>query len=214
MSLEPLSQSLRQAVTVSTTGEAPTLNRLLERTGGRGIYLVIILLCLPFITPVPLPGVSTVFGAIILVLSLRQALQLSPRLPKFIGERPLRFPDQDRILQASLRFLNFVERAVRPRGRAWLDNPVARFGNHLILCFLAVLLILPFPPFVFFTNSLPSYGIILIAASLMEGDAVLIWGGYLAVVLSVVYFVFVIGGSIHLVHKYWQAIVDFLSSLP
>ena len=141
MILEPLSQSLRQAVTVGTTGEAPTLNRLLDRTGGRGIHLVIILLCLPFITPVPLPGVSTVFGAIILVLSLRQALQLPPRLPKFIGERPLRFPEQDRILQASLRFLNFVERAGRPRigvgTNTYIENAIvdknARIGSNCVI---------------------------------------------------------------------------------
>lgn len=213
MKREPLSRSILNTVATGSAGGALTLNRLLEQTEGRGIHLVIILLCLPFITPVPLPGISTVVGVIILILCLRQILRLPPRLPKFMGEHPIRLAEQDRILRASLRFLNVVEKVVRPRGKGWLDNPVARLGNQLVLCLLAGLLIVPFPPFVFFTNSLPSYAIILIAASMMEGDAVLIWFGYLATALSLVYFSFIIGGSLMMIHRHWQTIVDFTRSL-
>jgi len=213
MSQEPLSRSILKAVAGGSAGGVLTLNRLLEQTEGRGIHLVIILLCLPFITPIPLPGVSTVVGAVILVLCVRQALELPPRLPKFLGNHPIRVAEQDRILKASLRFLHFVEKAARPRGKAWLDTRVARLGNLFVIGVLSVLLILPFPPFVFFTNSLPSYAIILIAASMMEGDAVLIWYGYLTTVLALLYFALMVGGSIALVNHHWKTIADFFQSL-
>jgi hypothetical protein len=43
---------------------------------------------------------------------------------------------------------------------------------------MALLLSLPFPGIPPFTSSLPCYDVILIAASMMEEDGVLIWFGY------------------------------------
>src|SRR5450759_789945 len=62
---QPLSQSLAEILREDSAAGL-TLNRLLERTQGRGLFLVIILLCLPFIVPVSLPGLSTLMGSIIL----------------------------------------------------------------------------------------------------------------------------------------------------
>ena len=56
----------------------------------------------------------------------------------------------------------------------------------------------PFPPVAFpplppFTNSLPSYAIILIAASMMEEDGITIWVGYAVAVAAMVYLGLVAG---------------------
>ena len=57
----PLSDQLT-ALFQSGQEEDLTLNQLLSRTADRGPYGLIILLCLPFMAPVALPGVSNVFG--------------------------------------------------------------------------------------------------------------------------------------------------------
>ena len=82
---EPLSIRLAQILQRQDAVEGITLNLLLEGTEGRGFYLVIILLSLPFIVPVSIPGVSTILGLTIALLTLRLALGKSARLPQFMG---------------------------------------------------------------------------------------------------------------------------------
>src|SRR6266498_1419289 len=109
---EPLSQKLAQLIEANSAPEGITLNQLLERTEGRGFYLVIILLALPFIVPISIPGVSTVLGSAVAVLSLRLACGQTPRLPQLLGGRRLSPAFQKKILGSSVKFLRLVERLV------------------------------------------------------------------------------------------------------
>jgi hypothetical protein len=185
---EPLSQRLAYILKAhSAAGSRATLNGLIESTEGRGVYLVIILLALPFIVPISLPGVSTVMGVIIGFLGVRLALGLPPRLPKWLGERPLPPHLEQRILGGSVKFLRFVEKLVKPRRTAWMATRPARLVNILMMIVMAALLSLPFPGIPPFTNSLPAYVIILLAASMMEEDGVLIWFAYASGIGALVY---------------------------
>jgi hypothetical protein len=171
--------------------EALTVNGLIDRTHGRGLYLVVILFALLFIVPISIPGVSTVLGLAVAILSFRLALGLAPRLPRFFGDRPLPAGVRQKILSGGAKFLRFIEKLVRPRRTRWLGTPAARVVNGLVLGFLGCLLALPFPPLPPLTNSLPSYAIILIAASAMEEDGALIWVGYTVALGAVVYLTFI-----------------------
>jgi hypothetical protein len=184
----PLSVRLHELLSVSMPPEGMSLNALLRRTDGRGIYLLIIFAALPFVVPVSLPGFSTLMGLIVGVLGLRLALGKPPGLPRFLGEHVLKPRTIQRILKASLRFLRLLEKLVRPRRTQWLTWPSAMFVNGMLMVFMAFLMALPFPPIVLFTNSLPSYAIILIAVSIMEEDGAVIWLGYAMTAITVVYF--------------------------
>lgn len=212
MDRPPLSQRLKQILETNSSTATFTLNDLMVHTHGRGLYLVMILLCLPFITPVPLPLVSSLVGVIIVWLSMRLALELPPRLPKFLGARTLPVQRQEKILRSSLKFLEFIEKMAKPRGSSWLTLRAARCGNALVLALMGILLALPFPPLVFFTNSLPSYAIILIAASMMEEDGRLIWFGYATALISLVYVVLIGVGSVALFTRYYERFLHFIQS--
>ena len=175
---ETLSQELARLVDQAPADRSLTLNSLLRDTVGRGLFLVVILLSLPFITPIPLPGVSMVMGLVIGVLAVRLALGLPPRLPRALGERSLEAGFSRKVLSASVKLLQLVEKLAKPRHSAWLDWAPVRFANALLVALMALLLMLPFPPFPPFTNSLLAYSIILLAASMMEEDGVLIWVAY------------------------------------
>lgn len=56
---------------------------------GRAWTLVLILLALPFITPIPLPFLSTPFGLAIALISARLALGQKPWLPASLLAKPL-----------------------------------------------------------------------------------------------------------------------------
>jgi hypothetical protein len=207
---EPLSQRLAKILASSPDGSALTLNQILERTEGRGIYLVVMLLSLPFIVPVSIPGFSTVLGLAIVVIALRLAVGKPARLPRFMGERQLPPAVEKKVIVGSMKFLRFIEKLVKPRKTLWLTSRYARFGHGLLLTFLGLLLALPFPPFPPFTNSLPTYSIILVAASMMEEDGVTIWVGYVVTLGTVIYLAFVVQGLEYIVLKAYHALVQFL----
>ena len=186
----PLSQSLAQILENHPGGQAVTLNDLLRSTEGRGLYLVIILLSLPFIGPVSVPGVSVPFGGVIALLAFRLALGRPPHIPKKFGDRPLPKGLKKIILGGGVRFLRFIEKGVKPRRTEWMGWRLAHAGNALLITAMAVLLMLPFPPIPPFTNALPTYAIILLAASMMEEDGVMIWLGYAMSLGTVIYLAF------------------------
>ena len=190
---EPLSQKLAQIVEANATPDGITLNQLLERTEGRGFYLVIILLALPFVVPISIPGLSTVLGLAVAVLSLRLARGQTPRLPELLGGRRLSPAFQKKILGSSVKFLRLVERLVRPRRTRWMATRPARFANALLMALMGILLALPFPPVPPMTNSLPCYSIILLAASMMEEDGVTIWIAYAVSLGTIIYLVAIVG---------------------
>ncbi len=210
---QPLSQRLAEILREETGSSGLTLNRLLARTEGRGIFLVIILLCLPFVVPVSLPGVSTVMGGIILLLSLRLALGKSARLPAFLGERTLPPGVQQRAIGGSVKFLRWLEKFIRPRRTPWLATRPAILANTLLIAALALVLALPLPsPPFFFSNSLPAYAIILLAASMMEEDGVLIWIAYAVVLANIIFFVLVGGAIVAALAHGWEALLKYFSA--
>lgn len=175
---ETLSQALRRLVERTDPGTPLTLNVLLASTCGRGLFLVVILLSLPFLSPIPIPGVSTLLGLVIGVLAVRLALGLPPRLPRSLGERSLEGGFARKVVSGSVKILSLIEKIARPRRSTWLAWPAVRLANALLIALMALLLMLPFPPFPPFTNALPAWSIIFLAASMMEEDGVLIWAGY------------------------------------
>jgi hypothetical protein len=184
---QPLSQSLEQLLFGGPGTTQVTMNAILDRTEGRGFYMLMIILCLPYIAPLPIGGTSTILGGIILLLAIRLALAMPPRLPAFIGEKPVPFGRMPRLAHGSVAFLRFIEKWVKPRNTSWLSWRLARTGNALLLAFMAFLLALPLP--IPATNMLPSYAIVLLAASMMEEDGRMIWVGYAVSLVTVLYFV-------------------------
>ncbi len=210
---QPLSQLLTDLLAQAPAGTDFTLNRLLFRSEGRGIYLFMILLCLPFLQPVPLFGLSTPLGLMIMILAIRHAIGLPPRLPRRIGERALPDRFKETVLGGSSRVLKRMEKYVKPRRDKWLASAPSRWVHCLLIAVLAFLLALPLPPFVVFSNVVPGVVLVLICVSMMEEDGVLIWFGYLGIVGNVIYFGVVIA-SANLIIKHWadwyEAIMNWL----
>jgi hypothetical protein len=67
-----------------------TLGELLEVFGDEGLLLLTMLLTLVFLIPVSIPGVSTVFGAAILLVGISRLVRRPLWLPARLRERPCR----------------------------------------------------------------------------------------------------------------------------
>jgi hypothetical protein len=173
--------------------ESVRLDDLLKGAEERGMYLVMILLSLPFITPIPLPGLATVIGVAVMLMSLRLAWRLPPRLPDFIGKREISRERMGAFVRSAAGALRKVEKVVRPRFGYWLKWRTVRFFNALLLALMGVLLALPLPPVLPFSNSLPSWGIIVVSLSIIERDGILIWAGYIVALGTFIYLTFFTG---------------------
>lgn len=207
----PFSRSLARML--ASPGAAPlTVNELLGRTHGRGIYLVFIILSLPFALWMPLPGMSIILGLVIALLALKTASGLKPRLPAFLGNRQLSTKLRRVLLGAGMKLCRALERISRPRRTRWLAWGAVRTAHALLIALLALLIALPLPPFPFLgSNALPSYAIILLSASMMEDDGALIWLAYSACLANAAYF-FLLGGlAVTYLAQWLRALQGFLA---
>jgi len=164
-----------------------TLNDLLAQLEGRGPLALMSLLCLPFMTPVSLPGVSNVFGVVIGYLAGRMVLGLPGALPQTLGGRRIQGELLGKVVRAGLRALRWLERGIHPRPTALVTTPTARRFNAGLLMWGAFLLALPIPPTIPCSNLTPGAAIILISLSMAEEDGVTIWLGYAALFGATVY---------------------------
>jgi hypothetical protein len=184
---EPLSQTLARIAGELPADKPVTLNEIIDRIGPRGPFGVLIVLSLPFVTPVTLPGISNVLGAVMFVIAWKLARGIAPHLPKRAGARPFSASKMVKVLHISTKVLRFIEKFARPRRTPWLASTAARVINAIVIAIMAGMLALPIPPTIPLSNMLPGYAIIILAMSLMEEDGWLILAGYVVSLGTVAY---------------------------
>jgi hypothetical protein len=165
-----------------------TLREVIYVLGGRAYTLLILLLALPFITPVPMLGLSTPFGLAIALIALRLTFGRRPWLPKKFQRKQLPAAFFEKLFLTAGKILRLFEKFLRPRVTVLVDTPLLRqlHAALIVLAALALLLPLPIP----LTNSFPAWTILLIAAGLLERDGAFILAGYVIFAAGVLYFVF------------------------
>ncbi|TAK09353.1 MAG: exopolysaccharide biosynthesis protein [Candidatus Manganitrophaceae bacterium] len=171
-----LSEDLRR-ILKQADGKGVTVGQIIEILHGRGFDVLIILLTLPFCTPIPLPGLSTPFGLILMFFGLRIALRQRPWLPRRLLNMEIPYPTLTKLIKGALAVATRLEKILHPRLRFFKDWPSFNFLNGMSILISAFVLSLPLP--IPFTNTLPAWSILLIAAGMMENDGAVIIAGYL-----------------------------------
>jgi len=163
-----------------------TINYLLSKTQGQGVFLTVILLTLPSIVPL-LPGMSVPFGAAIIYLAWREIRGKKEGLPAWVGEKPIPSNTFSKIISGTMKLLRFIESGVKPRFSWWMMLPGMQKFHWVLIAFLAFLLALPLP--VPATNTFPALALVFVAATVMERDGKMIWLGYFLTLLSIAWIV-------------------------
>lgn len=171
-----LSEDLR-FILKKADGKGMTIGEIIEILHGRGLDVLIILLTLPFCTPIPLPGLSTPFGLILMFFGLRIALRQHPWLPGRLLNKQIPYPTLAKLINAALAIATRLEKVLHPRLRFFKEWPSLNFVNGMSILVSAFVLALPLP--IPFTNTLPAWSILLTAAGMMENDGLVIISGYL-----------------------------------
>ncbi len=172
-----------------------TLGELLEAFGDEGLLLMTILLTLVFLIPVSIPGVSTVFGAAILLVGISRLINRPLWLPARLKERALPAAKLRPGLSAGLVWVRRMERISRPRRLSGMvDGRLQHTFNNLAFILAALLLMAPFG-FVPFSNTLPALALLLFAIGFIQRDGGAVLLGHLANVGTIIYFGVLIGGG-------------------
>ncbi len=167
-----------------------TLGEVLDRLGERASALLVVVCALPFCSPVTIPGMSTPFGFVILLLSFGYALGRPPWLPARL--RAVQLPPKffAKVLEFGSKVVGWIERQLRPRWDIVCDAPWKLRLHTLVVCAAAMVLLLPLPPFPPLTNTLPALVIVTLTMSLLERDGVMIMAGHALFAVTVGYFLF------------------------
>lgn len=172
-----------------------TLGELLDVFGDEGLLLLTVLLTLVFLIPVSIPGVSTVFGAAILLIGVSRLAGRPLWLPRRLREKTLPAAKLRPALAGGMSWVRRMERISRPhRVRTLVDGRAAGLFNNLAFILAALLLMAPFG-FVPFSNTLPGVALLFYAIGFIQRDGVAVLLGHAANVATIVYFGILIGGG-------------------
>src|SRR5688572_2405165 len=185
-----------------------SLATIRDLIGHDGLMLLTAFLTIIFLVPVSIPGVSTVFGGAILLISITRLLGRNLWLPRKLEQREVASEKLRSAFVRGLRWFKRLEKISRPHRMAWLiRGGFMHFINNSGLILGAVLLMAPFG-LIPFSNTIPAVAILFFAIGFLQRDGVCILLGHLSNVATIIYFAILIGGGAVAIQKAWQALFN------
>ncbi len=181
-----------------------TLGELETILQGRGFGMFLLLLALPFTFPIAIPGLSVPFGIVIMLIGLRIAMGRKPSLPGFILARKVPQAVLEKTINIGLKLATKLEKIVKPR-----MHFLQRWPGMINLIGLGIasgglLLSLPLPPLIPFSNTIPALAVLFLTAGLIERDGLLVLIGHCVNVAAWIYFSVMFVAAGHGIHRLWE----------
>jgi hypothetical protein len=179
----------------SLPAEGLTLREFLARLGAHGPLLWCMVLTIPFLLPVSIPGSSLPFGAVIALNAVSLITRRSPWLPERLRHRRLAAAQVVSVLAKGSRLLARLEQWSQPRLLPLTRGLTIGRVNGILLLVCGILLMAPVP--LPLANSLPAYGVLFLAIGSVERDGYAVLAGYMMVLFTLAYFgaVMVLGSA-------------------
>jgi hypothetical protein len=152
-----------------------TLGKIVEHVEGEALLIVCLVSILPFMQPIPIPGLSSILGMIVLLQGIGLMLWSKPLLTKRMKEVVISKEKFDFIYKAAVKFSNFTSKI------SAYKHPITNTRVSHIFCGLAIILsagFLSLPLPIPFSNLVPALSIFLICVGLLEEDIILLLIGF------------------------------------
>lgn len=167
---------LDQVLDLARRSSHVSLATLVQLLSGKGVFIVFMLLSLPFCLPLQIPGLSTPFGILIGLLSLRLIFKKHTYMPKWILRKHIKSTTLIKIASAVKRCFVFFQKFTRRRllfvaQEGWIHK---LHGLFIFCCSLILALPIPIP----FTNFFVASPILCISLGFLEEDGLFILIGY------------------------------------
>ena len=172
-----------------------TLAELRDLVGEDGLMLLTAFLTIVFMVPISIPGVSTVFGAGILLIGMSRLFGRTLWLPQRVATRTVATDKLRVAFNRGLVWVQRLERVSRPgRLKGVTTAGVMGIVTNAGLVLGAVLLMMPFG-LIPLSNTLPAIALLLLAIGILQRDGGCILLGHVMNVVTMVYFALLIGGG-------------------
>lgn len=163
-----------------------SLRELTNLLASEGVQFLIIILLAPFLIPVSIPGSSTPFGILIILLEIAFLRNKSLYIPNFIGKYEISKENILKFFEIVEKFFGYLEKISKPRGSLY-SKKYAVTADALMTIVLALLLFLPLP--IPFTDFTPAVSMLMLSLSILEKDSYLMILGFIAGFLTIGYFI-------------------------
>lgn len=195
---EPRLSQLLKSLAERCSGKETSLEDLISFLGVKSHSLIILIFCLPFMTPIPVPGLSFLFGSVILMSTFGIILNKPVWLPARFATKRIQSTWLEKTLLYASKGSQKIEFLIKPRGQQLFDLFVVKLLIGLVLIISALILMLPLPPG---TNFPPAFVCVLLAVSLLEKDILLLITGFIVFILKI--------GLIYKLISYFQSLPIF-----
>ncbi len=171
-----------------------TLRELFAMLGEQGLLVFCGVLAVPFLVPVSVPAMSTVFGIPMLLIAFAVMLSRVPWLPARLLDRDIKSGTVRTVLARARGWALRFEHLVRPRLLMLSQGRTINFINGGVLALAVGLLMAPLV-LVPLANTLPAIAILLMCFGMAERDGAVIALGWFATLVALAY----VGGLLVLV---------------
>lgn len=161
-----LSEEFRR-LAFSCSEKDMSLKELAVQTESRAQALLTLILSVPFLFFIPLPGLSIIFGAFIMINGLRITAKKKLWFPSLLLRKRISSYALKKAFLIAERWAIRIERFVRPRGEIFHRHPFFERINGIMLMCCGFFLALPLPPG---TNFLPGLTTFLLSLGILEED--------------------------------------------
>lgn len=148
-----------------------TLGKIVEHVEGEALLILCLVSILPFLQPIPIPGLSSILGFIVLLQGLGLMFWSKPLLTKKMREVNITHERFEIIYKAAQKFSSFTSKI------SAFKHPMTNTRVSHVLCGFAIVLsasFLSLPLPIPFSNLIPALSIFMICVGLLEEDLVLI----------------------------------------
>lgn len=176
-----------------------TIEEIFRIMGDEGHALLLIFLCLPYLQPIPIPFLSTVFGALTAMVGIYHFISRPPYLPKRWQHFAVPSTVIVKVSEIFEKIWRRIGHLIHERWVFLLEKPVWRFVNLFVLLTNAFLLALPLP--IPMSNFFPNITILLLSLALLEKDGVLLLVSYAWSLVTYGFFVALSFGTVWSISK-------------
>lgn len=189
---DPLAHAVLMLAEVSIGKDHLSLGEVLTAVGKEGPAIAAALLCLPFMQPIPLPGLSTPVGFAISVSGIGLFLQRDVKLPTRLCN--VQLPTTS-VLKAT-EFLARFEVKLKPylRSESAFESTSARRFLGLMIAIHGALLALPLP--IPFSNTMPAWTCFFSSLALLFESRKLFWFSTFLVTANILFWSVLLVGTV------------------
>jgi len=178
--------SLAKILAAAKTQQGLTVHELIAVMGKRGNLYAVLVLMIPFLQPIPLPGLSSFIALIVGGISLGYAIGKPPWIPKKLRNRKLSLEQIEKICAVGQRVFAFFAKYIKARGSLFQKFRGVETLNGSLMVGGALLLSLPLP--IPASNFFPAASIFCLTLGTLEEDGYLLLFGYFMFFLTLCYF--------------------------